>query len=99
MKVEIPPVGLQLAFAEWTRVLTVRLREYIPGVSAAAQGPARVVWRYGGSEVLAVDHGGTYWVRFGSASIYDRDRHDAFTAGNCAKTIAGHLDARCSTPD
>jgi hypothetical protein len=57
------------------------------------------VWRYHGEEVSCTHDRGTYWIRLGSTSVYGRDRHDAFAAANCAKTIAGHLDAKHSTPD
>ncbi len=42
---------------------------------------------------------GSFNIRAGQMSLFDSERHDAFTAGNFAKSLAGFFDARLSTPD
>jgi hypothetical protein len=100
---EIPPPGAHLPFLEWCEVLTVELR-FLPEVQAARTGRSRVVWRFAGVEVNAIDDRGTYMIRLGGTatmlaqtSLCDAQRHDTFTAENFARTLADHFDARFST--
>lgn len=101
MRIPVPPLGRRLDFDAWCRALTVELRRYIPGVAASTNGCDRVTWRYGGEDVVARNDCGCYRIqlnpRFGG--LQDADRHDAFTAANFAKTLAGHFDARFSVAD
>jgi len=104
---EVPPPGPALPFLEWARLLVARLRTYLPGVTASARGRDRVTLRYDGRVVRLQDERGTYMIRCGDgtttattmALMFDAQRHDAFTAHNFAKTIAGHFDARHSVAD
>jgi hypothetical protein len=81
-------------------VLTADLRRYLPDVRAAiTRRGDRVTWRYGSKVAVAIDEGDVYRVQLDArfASLQD-SRHDTLTAGNIAKSIAGHLDPQKSTP-
>lgn len=95
-----------MPFFSWAAALTAELRHFIPEVRAARSGRSRVVWRYAGIEVVGLNDHGTYMLRLGGTakslamtSLCDAQRHDAFTAMNFARTVAGHFDGRFSTAE
>jgi len=105
---EIPPVGLRLDFAEWTRALVRALRATLPDVAASSQGRRRVVLRYRGRTATITEEGSTRWIRASEdanpdrtsmASLYDEDRWDHHTAEVFAKSLAGFFDSRFSGPE
>ncbi len=87
----VPPPGPELDFIAWTALLVGGLRELLPAVTAA-QLRRSVVLRYGRREATIKDEGATRSVTFGLGSGLSIDRHDAFTAGIVAKSLAGFFD-------
>jgi len=81
--------------------VTAELRRYLPTVSASTNGHDRVIWRYGGQTVTCTNDSGTFRTKLDPrwGGLQDIDRHDAFTAANTAKTVAGHFESRFSVPD
>jgi hypothetical protein len=97
MRASIGPPGPELDFIAWTTILVGRLRELLPAVAAARRRQS-VVLRYGGREATITDGGATRWVTFGIGSWLSIDSHDAFTARNVAKSLAGFFDVERLRP-
>jgi len=103
-RIDLPAAGPQLAFDEYARLVTRELRRDIPTVRASTKGARTYIWRHIGLIATLSDDVGTYWFRFGAengsnttmASLYARDRKDAFTARNFARSIAGYFEPALS---
>ena len=100
-----PRPGPALDFSSWTERVTDELRAVerhavVRDVAAVKRGRRVVVWRHRDREATVTDEGAVRWVTFsGGATMMPPlavERHDAFTARNVARTLAGFFDASLS---
>jgi hypothetical protein len=94
-----PPAGA-MTFAEWSAAIVAGVRAFLPDAAAVCKGRRLVVIRHGDRAALLANDG-SFWVTFTAgddmmttmASLVD-ERHDAFTVGNLAYSIAAYFDSR-----
>jgi len=96
---DVPPPGADLPLIAWATIVTKRVREFLPDVSASHRRKI-VVWIRGRCEARLDGTRSAWWLHITSTNgagpgiSTHSERHDRFTAEVAASNIVVHFDGR-----